>query len=266
MEGTTITVGELSLLLVEPSDVQTRIIRQSMADLGVRNIQTAGTIAAARDAVLRYEPDLVVSAMYLPDGTAEEFLRDLRGRSETEDQAFMLVSSVRDRKYLEALRQSGVLAILPKPFGADDLQCAIRATLDFVSGQELDLDYFDITTLRILLVDDSRTARKHIRRVLERIGANHFTEAENGWEATEILRQQTFDLVVTDYNMPEMDGRELTEFIRGNAAFSHLPILMVSSEDNQTYLNHITQAGVDAICEKPFDPVSAKEMLHRLLG
>ncbi len=266
MESTAITVSELSLLLVEPSDVQSRIINQSMRDLGVRNIETATTLAEARAAISKSQPDLVVSAMYLPDGTAEDFLNDLRARPETEDQAFMVISSVRDRKYLETLRQSGVLAILPKPFTAEDLDCAIRATLDFVSGQEIDLDYFDIISLRILVVDDSRTARKHIRRVLESIGATRFEEAENGKEATTLLREHAFDLVVTDYNMPEMDGRELTEFIRGDAMFSHLPILMVSSEDNQTYLNHITQAGVDAICEKPFDPVTAKEMLFRLLG
>jgi two-component system chemotaxis response regulator CheY len=204
--------------------------------------------------------------MYLPDGTAEDFLLELRSNQDTEDQIFMLVSSVRDRQQLETMRQSGVTAILPKPFSAEDLDRAIRSSLDILAEEELELEYFDITSLRILLVDDSRMARNYIRRVLESIGAEHFYEATNGQEAVKLLHNHAIDLVVTDYNMPEMDGHELTSYIRDNAALVHLPILMISSTDDEASLSAVTQAGVDAICDKPFDPETARHTLTRLLG
>lgn len=259
-------IADLSLLLIEPSDVQQKIIMRSFQELGIRKIETATTFAQAKAMILDMEPDLVVSAMYLEDGTAEEFLIALRQDPATESQPFMLVSSEHNKAYLETMRQSGVLAILPKPFDADALQRAIRATLDSIADVELELDIFDIHEMRILVVDDSYMARKHIRRTLEKMGASNFTEAENGKQAVQRLMEDTFDVIFTDYNMPEMDGRELTEFVRQQPGMAHLPVLMVSSEANETHLSNIAQSGVDAICEKPFEPSIIRGLLQRLLG
>ncbi|MBK1735423.1 two-component system response regulator [Halorhodospira abdelmalekii] len=260
------SASELTVLLAEPSEVQRRILAHSLQNAGIHRLEATGSLTEARRLYAAHRPDLVISAMYLPEGTAEEWMLELRNDPETEDQAFMLVSSIRDRKQLETLRQSGIMAILPKPFSAEDLDRALRASLDFLSEQELDLELFDITELRILLVDDSRLARKYIRRVLESIGAEIFIEAANGREAVDALSEHGFDLVVTDYNMPEMDGRELTDYIRNNPNLLHLPILMVSSESNQASLSAVAQAGVDAICDKPFDPETARGILARMLG
>ncbi len=212
------------------------------------------------------QPDLVISAMYLPDGTAEDFLLELRNDPITENQGFMLISSITDRKRLETLRQSGIMAVLPKPFSAEDLDRALRASLDFLSEQEIELEYFDITALRILLVDDSRMARRYLRQVFESLGATSFVEAEDGRQAVQALEAHTFDLVVTDYNMPEMDGAELTRHIRGHGAYSHLPVLMISSQPEQASLSGVQQAGVDNLCDKPFNAETARHALSRLFG
>lgn len=74
-----------------------------------------------------------------------------------------------------------------------------------------------------------------------------------------------FDLVVTDYNMPEVDGRELTRYIREQSQQSHLPILMVTSESKDTHLANIEQDGVNALCDKPFEPHVVKQILFKLL-
>lgn len=260
-----ITAAELTALLIEPSDVQRRILTKSLHDAGLSRLHSTDSLAQAREIIDTKCPDLIISAMYLPDGTAEDFLLELRNNQDTQDKAFMLVSSVRDRQRLETLRQSGVTAILPKPFSAEDLDRAIRNSIDILSEEELELEYFDITALRILLVDDSRLARSYIRRVLESIGAEYFIEATNGREAVQALHQNPIDLVVTDYNMPEMDGHELTSYIRDNAAFVHLPVLMISSTDDEASLSAVTQAGVDAICDKPFSPETARTTLYRIL-
>ena len=259
-------IANLSILLVEPSEVQQKLIKKSLAQCGVTQIETASTQENALVALSNFHPDLVISSMYFSDGTADSLLQAIRSNSNTEQQAFMLMSSERNKRHLEQLRQSGVLAILPKPFSADEITRALKATLDIISEQEVELEHFDVTLLRVLVVDDSRFARKHIIRVLAGMGIPEPVEAEDGKQAIEILNNQSFDLIVTDYNMPEMDGKELTETVRQSNAYSHIPILMVSSEANDTHLANIAQSGVDAICDKPFEPATVRDLLFKIMS
>jgi two-component system chemotaxis response regulator CheY len=160
-----------------------------------------------------------------------------------------------------------VAAILPKPFKPVHLSRALRASLDLINSEELDLDLFDVHQVRVLLVDDSRLARNHIRRVLEGMGLQKIMEAENGAMALTLIHENTFDLVVTDYNMPEMDGRELAEFIRFNPETAHVPIIMVTSESTDSlHMANIQQTGVNALCDKPFEASEVRRMLASLLS
>ena len=117
----------------------------------------------------------------------------------------------------------------------------------------------------VLVVDDSFTARNHIKRVLSNMGIERITEAKNGKEAVAILADQFFDLIVTDFNMPEMDGRQLVEHIRSHSNQSSIPVLMVSSESDDNRLAAVQQAGVSAICDKPFEPETVRELLLKML-
>ncbi|ATD04942.1 hypothetical protein PTE01_11480 [Pseudoalteromonas tetraodonis GFC] len=130
----------------------------------------------------------------------------------------------------------------------------------------MELEHFDVTLLRVLVVDDSRFARKHIIRVLAGMGILAPVEAEDAKQAIEMLNSQSFDLIVTDYNMPEMDGKKLAETVRQSNAYSHIPILMVSSQANDTHLANIAQAGVDTICEKPFEPATVRDLLFKIMS
>lgn len=259
-------IQELSILLVEPSDVQQKLIHRALQDSGVSQIETANSIANALNILENYQPDLVISAMYFEDGTADDFLQQIRHNKHTENQAFMLISSERNKTYLEQLRQSGVLAILPKPFTSEAITRALKATIDIISEDEIELELFDTKLLRVLVVDDSRLARKYIMKVLDGMGIHSPKQAENGIEAISLLQQEAFDLIITDYNMPEMDGRELTEAVRNSSEFSHIPVLMVSSEANDTHLANIAQAGVDAICDKPFEPATVRQLLTQIMS
>lgn len=261
-----ITIQDLSVLLVEPSDVQNKLIIRALNEAGIHKIENSPNVKQTLSMLEDYTPDLIVSSMYLEDGTADELLQLIRHSPDHENQAFMVISSEHNKTYLERLRQSGVLAILPKPFTGDDLTRAIKATLTYIKSEDIDLEFFDPKDLKVLIVDDSRLARKHIIRTMKSMGIALFTEAENGKEAIKLLEVETFDLVITDYNMPEMDGRELTETIRMSPTLAHTPVLMVSSEANETHLSNIAQAGVDAICDKPFDPNTVRELLASMLG
>jgi two-component system chemotaxis response regulator CheY len=98
------------------------------------------------------------------------------------------------------------------------------------------------------------------------MGIEDIQFAENGKEAIELLNSTEFDLIVTDYNMPEMDGRELTEAVRQDPALAHIPILMVSSNSEDSQLSNIAQEGVDAICGKPFEPAIVRQLLAKILN
>lgn len=261
----TLSPSELSILLIEPSDTQRKIITSRLSQEGINNIQTASTLAQAMTIISRHQPDLVASAMHFEDGTALELLNTLKQNPAFCDIQFMLVSSECRREQLEIYRQSGVVAILPKPFSSEHLGKALNATIDLLSHDELDLDHFDVHNIRVLVVDDSKMARNIIRRTITNLGLKLITEANDGAEAIALMQDNMYDLVITDYNMPNADGLALTQFIRNHSQQSHIPILMVSSEANDTHLSNVSQAGVNALCDKPFEPQLVKQLLYSLL-
>lgn len=260
-----LSASDLHILLIEPSDLQRKIISRHLQDEQVQHIAEASSLATALEQLQLHKPDLIASALHFSDGNALQLLQQLKKQPAMADVPFMLVSSETRKAQLEEFKQSGVVAILPKPFTADHLGKALNAAIDILSPSELELSLFDVHDVRVLLVDDSKLARNHIKRVLSNLGIQHITEAEDGKQAISILQQQMFDLVVTDYNMPEVNGRELTQFIRDNSQQSHIPILMVTSEANDAHLSNIAQSGINALCDKPFEPEAVKALLFKLL-
>lgn len=256
-----ISNSDLVVVLVEPSPTQHKIISQHLNDLEVTQIVWVQSGRAALDQLATSQPDLVISTMHLPDMTGTDLLETMRNDARMRDVPFMLISSETDLRYLAPLRQAGVVAILPKPYALQQLQRALYATVEFLEPDTEELEDYPIGSLRVLIVDDSFTSRHHIRRLLTKLGIDHVVEAENGRQATECIDREYFDLVVTDYNMPEMDGKQLVEHIRDNSSQSGIPILMITSESDQSRLAAVQQAGVSAVCDKPFEVETIKRVL-----
>ncbi|MDQ5878177.1 MAG: two-component system, chemotaxis family, chemotaxis protein CheY [Pseudomonadota bacterium] len=257
---------DLDILLVEPSAVQARIIRDFFAGLEVTRVDHVGSGAEALARMCERSPALTVSALYLPDMTGIELIEAMRDDDALATLPFVLISSETRPQVLDPVRQSGACAILPKPFTADQLAVALRSALDFLNPSAmLEVDA-DLEQLRVLLVDDSANARRFVRHVLGNLGIEEFVEAANGVEALEILSDTMVDLVITDYNMPEMDGRALIEHIRQQSWQSSVPILMVTSESNMSRLAAVEQAGVSAICDKPFEPKMIKRLIEQAIA
>jgi len=261
----TLPPSELSILLVEPSSMQLKLIMRHLQQEGIHQIDGVGSGEAAKAAIKQYPPDLIISAMYLPDMTANELLAHIHETHADKAMHFMLISSETNIHALEPVRQAGVMAILPKPFDHHDLQRALRATIDVIDPEEMVLANYDVSELRVLLVDDSLTSRNHIHRVLSSLGITQIDSVGNGVEATAMLAQQTYDLVVTDLNMPKMDGQQLVEYIRQEMGDSLIPILMATTENSQARLGNVQQAGVSAILDKPFEPQAIRDILYRIL-
>ena len=118
--------------------------------------------------------------------------------------------------------------------------------------------------LEVLIADDSKVARRRIEQTLTDLGFTRFTHAVDGAEAVDHLAEQTFDLVVTDYNMPRMNGHELIEHIRQQSDQSDVPIVMVTTEYDPMKLGPVYALGVSAICNKSFDAEMVRNIVIRL--
>lgn len=259
-------IEDLRLLVVEPSHTQQKIFRDLLGQLGIKQVRTADNIEAAITEIGTDLPDAVLSAMHLPDGKAYDLLRRIRGDEEIADLPYLLVSSETRTQELEPVRQGGTVAILPKPLTKEDFQRGLGDALDLLSREPIELEDQDIEDLRVLVVDDSRTARKFVMKVLSQLGVEHIIEAENGVEATERLAESFFDLVLTDFHMPKMNGYELLDFIRTRSSQPHIPVLMVTSSESSARVAGVERAGVSAIVDKPFEISRIRGILENILA
>lgn len=120
--------------------------------------------------------------------------------------------------------------------------------------------------MKILVVDDFSTMRRIVRNLLVELGFSNplIQEADDGDSAITMLHSASFDLVVTDWNMPNMTGIELLRAIRSDPALKALPVLMVTAENNRDQIIAAAQAGVNGYIVKPFTAITLKEKLGKI--
>ena len=117
---------------------------------------------------------------------------------------------------------------------------------------------------RFLIVDDMATMRRIIRSILNQLGYQNVDEAEDGKIALQKLKQQKYDFVITDWNMPNMTGLELVQAIRKDPELKHLPVLMVTAEAKKENVIMALKAGVNNYIVKPFTPATLKQKLEQI--
>ncbi|EAQ31862.1 MULTISPECIES: chemotaxis response regulator CheY [Idiomarina] len=118
--------------------------------------------------------------------------------------------------------------------------------------------------MKILVVDDFSTMRRIIKNLLRDLGFTNIQEADDGNTALPMLQQGDFDFVVTDWNMPGMQGIDLLKEIRKDDDLAHLPVLMVTAEAKREQIIQAAQAGVNGYIVKPFTAVTLKEKLDKI--
>ena len=117
---------------------------------------------------------------------------------------------------------------------------------------------------KFLVVDDFSTMRRIVRNLLKELGYTEADEAEDGVQALQKLRTEKFDFVVSDWNMPNMDGLELLKQIRADANLSKLPVLMVTAEAKKENIIAAAQAGASGYVVKPFTAATLDEKLSKI--
>jgi len=118
--------------------------------------------------------------------------------------------------------------------------------------------------MRILVVDDFSTMRRIVKNLLADLGFTNTAEAEDGGAAIAMLRQGGFDFVVTDWNMPGVNGIELLRMIRADEKLKTLPVLMVTAEAKREQIIEAAQAGVNGYIIKPFTAATLQEKLNKI--
>lgn len=256
-------VSDLDVLIADPSSTMQRMLARRVTAAGVRTVRHVGTIRDAMAEMMADCPHVVIGAFHFDDGTGAELVERMRDDARTSSVAFLCVTSEDDNDALDRIRQAGKGALLRKPIDAPGLATALHSTIaNFVHEEP---PVFHMEGLKVLVVDDSKFARRYVANILTKLGIAELAFANDGLEATEILAEEAFDLVVTDLNMPKMDGDELVRFVREESNQPTVPILMVTSESDSARLAEVHRHGVTAVCDKPFGMDEVRALISTIL-
>ncbi len=118
--------------------------------------------------------------------------------------------------------------------------------------------------MKILIVDDFSTMRRIIKNLLRDLGFTNTQEADDGLTALPMLQNGDFEFLVTDWNMPGMQGIELLKEVRADAKLKEMPVLMVTAEQKREQIVEAAQAGVNGYIVKPFTAATLKEKLDKI--
>lgn len=118
--------------------------------------------------------------------------------------------------------------------------------------------------MRILIVDDFSTMRRIIKNLLRDLGFTNTTEADDGSTALPMLKNGKFDFVITDWNMPNMQGIDLLRAIRADPDLKTLPVLMVTAEAKREQIIEAAEAGVNGYIVKPFTAETLQEKINKI--
>jgi len=121
------------------------------------------------------------------------------------------------------------------------------------------------TDLKFLIVDDFSTMRRIVRGLLKEMGCNNADEAEDGVVALNMLKSGKYDFVVSDINMPNMNGFDLLKAVKADEGLKHLPVLMVTAEARKEDIVLAAQSGAAGYIVKPFTKATLEEKVQKIL-
>jgi len=118
--------------------------------------------------------------------------------------------------------------------------------------------------MKVLVVDDFSTMRRIVKNLLRDLGFTNIQEADDGSTALPMLQYGDFDFVLTDWNMPGMQGIDLLKAIRADVSLSHIPVLLITAEAKKEQIVMAAQAGVNGYIVKPFTAATLKTKLDKI--
>ncbi|MFA7270025.1 MAG: chemotaxis response regulator CheY [Sterolibacterium sp.] len=122
----------------------------------------------------------------------------------------------------------------------------------------------DPSKIKFLVVDDFSTMRRIVRNLLKELGYTNAEEAEDGAVALQKLKAGSYDFVISDWNMPNMDGLQLLQAVRADPALKHLPVLMITAEAKKENIIAAAQSGASGYIVKPFTAGTLNDKLVKI--
>ena len=119
--------------------------------------------------------------------------------------------------------------------------------------------------MKVLIAEDSNTMRGIVREMMRRLGYDDVVEGADGQEAWERLNEQPFDLLLTDWNMPQMSGLELLQKVRGTSDMASLPVVMLTTRNNKEDIFSAVKVGINNYVTKPCKPTQLKDKIDKAL-
>jgi two-component system chemotaxis response regulator CheY len=123
-----------------------------------------------------------------------------------------------------------------------------------------------VSTKTILIADDSATMRAMLVAIVEAVGDYHIVEASSGFEALRLLPRDHVDLILTDVNMPDINGLELISYLRANPNYKNIPVFIISTEGSAKDIEKGKQLGADEYLVKPFSPSTLQQLINLYLN
>jgi len=120
--------------------------------------------------------------------------------------------------------------------------------------------------MKVLIVDDFATMRRIVKNILRQLGFTNISEADDGKTALQALKKEKFDLILSDWNMPEMPGIELLKAVRADDELKDIPFLMVTAEAEKGNIVEAVKLGVSNYIVKPFTAETMSEKLGKIFG
>jgi two-component system, chemotaxis family, chemotaxis protein CheY len=253
-----------TVLLTEPSSFQANIIQEYLHQIGVNDVYAFRSGQEVIQALAELPACVILTTMQLADMTGIELAQLIR-----QDLPWMrlgivlMTSSEVGSENMAAVERLVISQLLIKPFDQSQLAAALE-NASATHGAPVRMA--GLASLRVLLVDDSDMWRLRLQRILEALGFVHFVAARDGVEAAARLQAEQFHLVLTDYHMPNMSGKELVAHIRQSSSHSDVPVVVVTTEYDPLKLAEVHQLGASAICHKSSDAQLLQNIIMRLLS
>ncbi len=251
------------ILIVDASTFVCEAIKSDLETQGALIATETGSDAALMK-IIRWHPDLIISAVEIGRINGFDLCLILKLMPEYAGIPVIIMSSNEKDIATRKAADAGADHYVPKNA---EMFVALRLTARQILEPAAKSGHAERKKRDIrsaLVVDDSRVMRKVITNILHGIGVEKITEAENGIAALTELKKFSPDLVITDWNMPEMTGIELIQAMRKCPEYNSIPIAMVTTETGQQEVAEAKAAGADAHLCKPFSAQAMKKMIASL--
>lgn len=248
------------VLVIDDDPEMQLLLRAVLARVGVQ-VEVAENAAQAQERVRREGFDLILLDLLLPDADGRKVLLTIRDSAPNLATPVFVLSAKTGQQARTECLALGANSFIEKPFDPEALAAEVAAQL----SHEVSSPPKQTGGQRILVVEDDELVASIIKHRLEREGftLHHYADGESALEA---ITRADFGLAIIDVKLPGLDGFELLERLRANAATAQVPVIMLTALGSERDVVHGLELGANDYMVKPFSPVELMARVHRLLG